>query len=763
MANLSINAPFGVKDTVPKFSATGAVSTVNSTLVDVAGKVGIGVPAPASNLDVNGTIRLGGTAPIPGVSVDAAGNVGIGKAAPAAKLDVVGLIQMTGFKLPMSPVPGSLLTSDGSGNGTWQLAVNGTPNTLPKFTGPNKIDDSVISESSGNIGIGTTTPGAKLDVNGNIQALLSILALNGLIGKSTNLSTPAGVFNYNGVAGGKIISGQVGVTEKFSVDDSGNVVANGIIFPDGTSLTTVPSGGGGGSSVISESGGNVGIGTTTPQEKLTLAPGSDSVVELGTPTGVSVVAQSGGYLGTGTYYFRIVAMDGAGGTTPGSVDPLNPTGTPCAITNPPNSRCHLTWDPVVGATAYRVYRIDTVTGQYHYFVTPDTYFDYDSDTGATLDPNGVPNVTTAYLNIIAASGPSWLSGGNVGIGTTSPQEKLSLAPDSHVVVEMTTPTGIAITPQSGGGLALGADYYFRVVAEDGAGGLTTGSLPEMRYRPPLVGGNNSCRLSWNAVHGAKNYRVYIGNTAGMQNRYFISPTNSLFYINDNGVITMDPVTNNIPSVPDVTTAYVNKLSASGPSWFLGGNVGIGTTNPTVPLQIKPGVIYLDGSPGARVYYINNGTTRWAQGTDNGEAGEDFNLFNYSLYQVALSVSHATNRLTARVGIDSPFFNTTSSKRWKKNIQTIKGALSKVKRLRGISYDQKENDKCTIGLVAEEVGEVIPEIVTYEENGKDARGLDYSRLVAVLIEAVKEQQGQIEELKDTVKFLLVDKNKVSSLA
>lgn len=105
----------------------------------------------------------------------------------------------------------------------------------------------------------------------------------------------------------------------------------------------------------------------------------------------------------------------------------------------------------------------------------------------------------------------------------------------------------------------------------------------------------------------------------------------------------------------------------------------------------------------------------------------------------------------------------SSKRWKTNIRTIKGALNKVKRLRGISYNQQADDKRNIGLVAEEVGEVIPEIVTYEENGKDAQGLDYSRLVAVLIEAVKEQQGQIEELKDTVKSLLADKSKQAGLA
>jgi hypothetical protein len=46
------------------------------------------------------------------------------------------------------------------------------------------------------------------------------------------------------------------------------------------------------------------------------------------------------------------------------------------------------------------------------------------------------------------------------------------------------------------------------------------------------------------------------------------------------------------------------------------------------------------------------------------------------------------------------------------------------------------------VIAEEVGAVIPEVVTYEDNGKDAKGVDYSRLTALLIEAVKQQQKQI---------------------
>jgi len=92
----------------------------------------------------------------------------------------------------------------------------------------------------------------------------------------------------------------------------------------------------------------------------------------------------------------------------------------------------------------------------------------------------------------------------------------------------------------------------------------------------------------------------------------------------------------------------------------------------------------------------------------------------------------------------------SSRRWKTDIQPIPDALEKIRQLRGVSYVWKEDGKHNIGLIAEEVAEVIPEVISFEDNGKDARAIDYSRLVAVLIEAVKEQQNKIAALEGRLK-------------
>jgi len=51
---------------------------------------------------------------------------------------------------------------------------------------------------------------------------------------------------------------------------------------------------------------------------------------------------------------------------------------------------------------------------------------------------------------------------------------------------------------------------------------------------------------------------------------------------------------------------------------------------------------------------------------------------------------------------------------------------------------------TVGVIAEEVGAVIPEVVTWEKNGTDAQSVDYSRFTPLLIEARKEQQTLISE-------------------
>ena len=89
---------------------------------------------------------------------------------------------------------------------------------------------------------------------------------------------------------------------------------------------------------------------------------------------------------------------------------------------------------------------------------------------------------------------------------------------------------------------------------------------------------------------------------------------------------------------------------------------------------------------------------------------------------------------------------------KENIQTIDNALEKVVSMRGVSYNRTDiDDKSTkIGVIAQEIQKVLPEVVQEQEDG--LLGVSYGNITAVLIEAIKEQQKQIEELKAIVNGL-----------
>jgi hypothetical protein len=86
----------------------------------------------------------------------------------------------------------------------------------------------------------------------------------------------------------------------------------------------------------------------------------------------------------------------------------------------------------------------------------------------------------------------------------------------------------------------------------------------------------------------------------------------------------------------------------------------------------------------------------------------------------------------------------SDVRLKDNIETIENGLAKVNELRGVSYS-KDNKK-SIGVIAQEVEKVLPEIVITGKTEEKLKSVDYGRLTAVLIEAVKELSARVKELE-----------------
>jgi hypothetical protein len=87
----------------------------------------------------------------------------------------------------------------------------------------------------------------------------------------------------------------------------------------------------------------------------------------------------------------------------------------------------------------------------------------------------------------------------------------------------------------------------------------------------------------------------------------------------------------------------------------------------------------------------------------------------------------------------------SDEKLKENVQTIENALDKVLTLRGVEYDRKDSGEHQIGVIAQEVEKIIPEVVY----GDEIKSVAYGNLVGLLIEAIKEQQKEIDELKKKV--------------
>jgi hypothetical protein len=75
-------------------------------------------------------------------------------------------------------------------------------------------------------------------------------------------------------------------------------------------------------------------------------------------------------------------------------------------------------------------------------------------------------------------------------------------------------------------------------------------------------------------------------------------------------------------------------------------------------------------------------------------------------------------------------------------------------IRGVffDWDTEHGGQHDVGMIAEEVGKVLPEIVVYEDNGVDASGMDYSKITPLLVEAIKSQQAEIGLLKERIEKL-----------
>jgi Chaperone of endosialidase len=184
--------------------------------------------------------------------------------------------------------------------------------------------------------------------------------------------------------------------------------------------------------------------------------------------------------------------------------------------------------------------------------------------------------------------------------------------------------------------------------------------------------------------------------------------------------------------------------------YFEGNVGIGvlpnnTDSLAMSVNTRRGIACFTSSTQAGTIGIL-GTTSATSSNGTGVIGQSFSSSGTGV----LGYTTRTSGVTVGVRGDSTSFSgydfyaagngidygTESSIRWKSNVVNIDSPLDKLAQLRGVyfDWDEEHGGQHAVGMIAEEVGKVLPEIVGYEENGIDAVGMDYSKLTPLLVEA-----------------------------
>ncbi len=209
-----------------------------------------------------------------------------------------------------------------------------------------------------------------------------------------------------------------------------------------------------------------------------------------------------------------------------------------------------------------------------------------------------------------------------------------------------------------------------------------------------------------------------------------------------------------------------------------GNIGIGTTGPAYKLDVvgalrlqpssQPtganGVIYYDSSRNKFRCYQNNawvdciasgglggsGTTNYvAKFTGSTTLGNSQIFDNGTSVGIGKTNPSSSYKLDVNGSVRATAFYYTSDIALKENIRPLENSLAKILQLQGVSFNWKESGEPFIGLIAQEVEKIFPEVVSGEEGQKT---IDYGKLVPVLIEAIKEQQREIDKLKAEIEAI-----------
>jgi Chaperone of endosialidase len=633
-----------------------------------------------------------------GISFFNGGNVGIGTTAPGMKLTING--------------------DNGNGWNSW-FGTSGTSNRLTfgvrsgtaAIQGFNNTGASVaninLQSDGGNVGVGTSTPAAKLAVQGDLLAA-------GVVRSSTG----------------------------------------GFQFPDGTTQTTAASAGQWtttGANISNTNSGNVGIGLTNPVNKLEVL---GSIQAIGATSSVGTAAGSFlSYSGTTNYLRGNTYFTGALVDEDNSAYYVNPNVT--SIFNDlrsnifydnnntsfyldPNGASNLSSATVGTIYSSNWFRSQGATGWYN-----EAY-----GTGLYSDETGfMRGYGATGLKLYGAlSAPSLTTTGTIQSAST-----VRSTAGGFIFPDNTVQTTAATAVVPGNFIANGT------VAQTANANITGGFISGSATTSALTVNGQSV---FNAINGqsiigytVNNNNYLRGNT--LFNGVFYDENNLAYYVDPSSVSAFQDIRPSVMYDRDNTGFYIDMNAASNLS-----SVTMGTAYSSNWFRSYGATGWYNETYGGGLYMDN---TSWLKSygsksiwAGTGMLGSDGGLtvgYNGAtapaagaiiLGNVGIGTSAPGTKLDVAGTVQATAFVYTSDRSLKDNVQPLQNSLAKVRALNGYTFNWKTSGTKDIGVIAQEVEQVYPSLV-HTNRSTGLKSVEYGNLVAPLIEAVKELAAMLESL------------------
>ena len=646
--------------------------------------------------------------------IDGSGNVGIGTTSPGAKLV---LATTAGASTQLR-----LQRSDGAETGMIYMDTNDDLNI--RNTGgsgdiilyPHPTSGKTIV-NYGNVGIGTTSP-------------LSKLTIDAPVGNFAN-GTNAISLNYDGGSSPGDVGGGIVFSQKWWSASAGQQVTGGIFgikhagngsYGGGLGFYTQPNGASNmAQHMVIRSTGEVGIGTTDPGQKLSIFAGTNESVYdvLGVYNSVTgTTAQNKGAairIGKdidGNYSTKIATI--YEGNNPSFLQPA-----------------------LAFYTMHNTYLKDSETEKMR--------ISSNGNVGIGFTSPGSTPLSSMKLSV---NGNGYFAG-NVGIGTTEPEDKLEVS-GGALKIKANASATLSPSIKLGRSDQANGNYENHISSQTGSGAsqckiefkvcntTATGRTTLLS----LDGGNNRSIFQGNVGIGYTSpgsqlsiYKTaFGGDTAGSGGTLDFGVGSTKYWqfrldSSSSGDLAIDK------TYASVWTTPVTIQRSSG-------NVGIGTDSPECKLHVvstttdnTKTVLIQNSSTGDASIMFNISGDTYSLGIDNSD-GDKFKLSYGALGTNDMLVIDSSGNATFAGDVVA-----FSDIKLKENIKTLDG--SKVYNMRGVSFTRKDNGNESSGVIAQEIQKIAPELVN-ETDG--TLGVAYGNLTGYLIEAIKELKAEIEELK-----------------